>query len=138
MATKPKWEFHWAAEHGPSYEVPGLINYMVFRKILTDDSWHNDTMPRFHIVDPKNDERGVTILVDHPVGSMRETGPGGKRFLVQFGDLMSDTEYDLETDDLEQAITTALRHAEKILPKGKWVHFDHLVREWMESTAPKY
>lgn len=123
----------WQSEHGPSYEVPGLITFMVKEGILKDDSWHNDTMPRFQVEDPKNEDRGVTLWVDHPIGSQRETGPEGKRFMVQDGDLAGESDFELETDDLEEALTTLLSKAEQYLPKNRRPHFDGLVREWIKT-----
>jgi len=124
---------NWAAEHGWSYEVPGLIDYMVDKKMLEDVSWHNDTMPRFQIADPDDEESGITIWVDHPVGSMREAGPEAPRFMVHAGQLMSDPDEDFETDDLEKALTTAFEFAEKHITGWRRIHFDKLVKAWMKD-----
>lgn len=94
----------WRREHGEQYEVPGLIQYLVRRRVLEDSSWHNDVAPSFRLVDPANEEYGITLWVDHPVKSMRETG--GKRFVVVEGELISEREFELETDDLEEALET--------------------------------
>ena len=123
----------WKAEHGKDYEVPSLIEFMVKKGILKDISWHNDTMPRFIIEDPENEENGVCIWVDHPLGSKREAGPG-PRFGVMVGPLGSEADEEDETDDLEEAINTALEYAEKHYPSWHPIEFDDLVDEWKKSV----
>lgn len=126
---------NWEEEHGKDYEVPGLIDYMVDREILVDSSWHNDGAPRFHIVDPKDESRGVTLWVDHPVASQREAGPGGGRFHVSDGEFMSDSEDEFETDDLEKAILTLLRYGNKYMSKDRKVNYPGMVKEWMKQVG---
>lgn len=125
----------WKTEHGKDFEVPGLIDYMVKEGILKDISWHNDTKPRFVIEDPDDDQSGVTIWVDHPIQSERELQGEGPRFHVQAGEIVGDSVDDMETDDLEKAITTALEYAEKHISKAPRVHFDKLVKAWVKSVS---
>jgi hypothetical protein len=125
----------WKDEHGKDFEVPGLINHMVKLGILKDISWHNDMKPRFVIEDPDDDGSGVTIWVDHPIQSERELQGEGPRFHVTAGEIVGDSIDELETDDLEKAITTALEYAEKHIAKAPKVHFDRMVKEWVRTVS---
>jgi hypothetical protein len=122
----------WKTEHGEDFEVPGIIDFMVKKEILEDASWHNDTMPRFEVRDPKDEESGVFLWVDHPIGSERETGREGKRYMIQAGEFSSDMEFELETDDLEEALTAVLRLSAKHFP-GHKPHWPGIVKEYMKS-----
>ncbi len=93
----------WEAEHGKSYDVPAIIDRLVSKKILEDHSWHNDTAPSFMILDPKNEDYGLRIWVDHPLKSMRESSWNG-RFALQEGVFSSESDFDFETDDLEELL----------------------------------
>lgn len=123
----------WIQEHGPDYEVPGLIDFMVSEGVIEDISWHNDAAPSFVVEDPKREERGVCLWVGHPVLSQREMG--GKRYIVQEGDLAGESDWEMETDDLEEALTAFLRRAEKHLPLDRRPHFDRLVEAWRKSLV---
>lgn len=123
----------WKDEHGAEFDVPALIQYMVKKGMLVDQSWHNDSMPRFAIVDPADEENGVLIWVDHPMGSQREAG-AGPRFLVHGGEISSDPVDQFDTDDLEQAITTALEYAAKHIPTWQEIELEDLVKAWVKST----
>jgi hypothetical protein len=125
----------WKTEHGKDFEVPGLIDYMVKEGILKDISWHNDTKPRFVIEDPDDDQSGVTIWVDHPIQSERELQGERPRFHVQAGEIVGESIDEIETDDLEKAVTTALEYGEKHITKAPRVHFDKLVKAWVKSTG---
>lgn len=125
----------WKNEHGKDFEVPGLIDYMVKEGILKDISWHNDTKPRFIIEDPDDEESGVTIWVDHPIQSERELQGEGPRFHIQAGEIVGESIDEIETDDLEKAITTALEYAERHINKAPRTHFDKLVKAWVKSTV---
>lgn len=100
----------WEAEHGKGYDVPSVIDYLVDRKVLQDFSWHNDMAPSFAIQDPKKEEYGLRIWVDHPLGSLREV-PGGKRFMLQEGEFGSEHDFELESDDLEEILIELFKRA---------------------------
>jgi hypothetical protein len=123
----------WKDEHGAEFDVPALIQYMVKKKMLEDQSWHNDTMPRFAIIDPEDDETGALIWVDHPIGHEREAGPG-PRFMVHGGEVSSDPMDQFETDDLEKALETLFEYAEKHIPKWKPLSLEGLIKDWIKST----
>lgn len=123
----------WIGEHGPDYEVPGLIDFMVGLDILKDMSWHNDAAPSFGVDDPEREGRGVRLWVDHPVLSQREVG--GKRFIVQDGEWAGESDWEMDTDDLEEAVTALLRRAEKYQPRDRRPHFDHVVEAWKKSLV---
>ena len=124
----------WKEEHGKDFEVPGLIDYMVKKGMLDDISWHNDTKPRFVIEDPDDESSGVTIWVDHPIESERELPGEGPRFHVTAGEIVGEPIEDMETDDLEKAVTTLFEYAEKHYPKIPLHHFDNIVRDWVKSV----
>lgn len=105
MAMK-KWE----AEHGKGYDVPSVIDHLVSRKVLVDSSWHNDAAPSFMIVDPKREDYGLRIWVDHPLNSMREVR-GMSRFMLQDGPFGSEPDYELESDDLEEILIKLFERA---------------------------
>jgi hypothetical protein len=126
----------WLGEHGPEYEVPGLIQFMVKEGILQDLSWHNDTCPSFAILDPKNEDRGVRMFVDHPVKGRREFPEWG-RFIVQLGELSGKPDFELETDDLETALLALLAHAKDYIPEDRRPDFEGLVREWERTFYRK-
>lgn len=123
----------WKHEHGLEYEVPGLIDFMVKAGILEDFSWHNDSMPSFAVKDPEKEEYGVRIWVAHPLKSSRED-QGGKRFHVQEGEFVSESYWELDTDDLEEAIISLLERADKYFPSSHRPNFDDLVSAWRRST----
>lgn len=125
----------WKDEHGAEFEVPSLIQYMTKKGMLVDQSWHNDAMPRFAIVDPDDEENGVVIWVDHPMGSQREHGPS-LRFMVHGGEISGGDPVDqFETDDLEKAIEAALDYAGKHITKWKSVELDELIKAWVKSVG---
>lgn len=124
----------WKVEHGKEFDVPSLIEYMAKKGILVDQSWHNDSMPRFAIVDPEDEENGVLIWVDHPMGSQREAGPG-PRFMVHGGEFSGDPVDQFETDDLEKAVEKAFEYAEKHIVKWKPIELDQLVKAWVKSVG---
>lgn len=93
---------HWESVFGHDYEVPGIVRYLVQKKILQDTSYGNDESPSFGIWDPTSDKR-VVLWVDHPIGSKRQTP--GERFHVQEGDKIF-----FSTEDLEAALVE-LYHA---------------------------
>jgi len=123
----------WLEEFGPDYEVPGLIDFMVREGIVEDLSWQNDASPSFAVKDPQDEGRGVRLWVAHPVMSLREFE--SKRFLVEQGEFAGETEWELDTNDLEEAVTAFLRRAEKHMPPDRRPHFDGLVREWRKSAV---
>lgn len=93
---------NWKQEHGPSWEVPGFIQWLVSKKIIEDHSWHNDSDPQFGIYD-ENGENGLVLWVAHPMESRREGST--KRFAVQsIKDGEPQYGKDLNTDSLEKAI----------------------------------
>lgn len=120
----------WKTEHGADFDVPALIDFMVKKEMLEDVSWHNDTMPRFDITDPDDDENRVILWVDHVVASEREAGPGGKRFMVQAG---ADGSDEFDTDELEEAVAKVCEFAEKYIPGDHPLHPPGIVREWVQS-----
>lgn len=69
---------------------------------FADESWHNDTCPRFYSV-----ARNLTLIVAHPVPSEREF-PEGSRFILQMGDLNHDEGPILAATDDWSAILRAL------------------------------
>lgn len=123
----------WQAEHGADYEVPGLIDFMVKEGILTDISWHNDVCPSFSVDDPADEERGVRLWVDHPVLSERETG--NKRFAITKGPYGSESEFEFETDDLEEAIDVLIKQAKSFFPGDREPDPHGLVQEWRKSVS---
>ncbi len=115
----------WEVEHGKDYDVPSVIDRLVSKKILEDHSWHNDMAPSFMIMDPKNEDYGLRIWVDHPLQSMREV-PGTKRFMLQEGEFSSEVDFELETDDLEELLiqlfsrASSERYSAAAIRKQKW------------------
>jgi hypothetical protein len=99
----------WKAEQGADYEVPGIINFMVKKGILQDQSWHNDASPSFGVEDPEREGRLLRIWVDHPLTSRREVS--GKRFTVHEGEGGTEPDFEYSTDDLEQALEKFLVRA---------------------------
>jgi hypothetical protein len=76
MTTKETRQ--WALEFGKSWGVPDEIDRLVIDGKLTDQSWHNDMVPKF--------ERQIgltlfTLYVDHVIASEREY-PENPRFGV--------------------------------------------------------
>jgi hypothetical protein len=139
-----KFDFSWAAEHGPSYDVPDLINFMTKKKVLRDLSWHNDVSPRFHFEDPAGDSsKYVAIWVDHPIGSERECGAGGKRFYIEVAnpdvESTTDGDYVLQTDDLEEGLLRLCKEVKKLFPRLPYhPDFDGIVREWKKSIGQRW
>ncbi len=123
----------WKNEHGPDFEVPGVISNMVKDGILKDISWHNDSMPRFVIEDPDDEDNGVCLWVDHPIGEQREHGSGGKRFMVSANGLVADPVDVLETDDLEEALKTLAEYQEKHIDKLEPLDIGDLIKDWIKS-----
>jgi hypothetical protein len=86
----------WTTEHGAQYEVPEAVLTLVREGLAIDDSWHNDSCPRF-----RNEAREVSFWVEHPDPNRRETD--GPRFLVMF-----DEDYPFYsvvwTDELSEAV----------------------------------
>jgi hypothetical protein len=114
----------WEKEHGPEYDIPSLIGHLVEKKVLQDISWHNDSAPSFAILAPNNEEYGIRLWVDHPIKSMRETE--NERFAVQLGQLGSESDEEISTDDLETALTKifdfarAKRFEDAEIRKQRW------------------
>ena len=123
----------WQEEFGPDYEVPGLIDFMVREGIVEDFSWKNDASPSFAVKDPQDEGRGIRLWVAHPVMSLREFE--SKRFLVQEGEFISESDWEMDTDDLEEAVTAFLRRAEKHMPQDRRPDFDGLIEEWRRPTV---
>jgi hypothetical protein len=121
----------WKDEFPLDYEIPGLIEFMVKEGVLQDISWHNDVMPSFSVPDPKREDYGVRLWVDHPVAFERETG--GRRFGVVKGPYGSENDFEYDTDDLEDAINAFLRQANAYFDPDKIPDFEGLVREWKQS-----
>lgn len=99
----------WEKEHGPEYDVPSIVQALVDRKVLEDISWHNDSAPSFAILDPNNEDYGIRLWVEHPIKSRREME--GPRFGVQLGELASEADDEISTDDLEEALTKVFQYA---------------------------
>lgn len=114
----------WEKEHGAGYDVPAIVQYLVDRKVLEDISWHNDTAPSFAIADPEKEDFGIRLWVDHPIKSMRELE--GQRFGVQLGMFSSESEDEISTDELEEALTKLFEYAKNprfagtSIRKQKW------------------
>ena len=122
----------WKKEHGPDYEVPGVIDFMVKQGVLTDMSWHNDVCPSFGVDDHKNSQRGVRLWVDHPITFERETG--NKRFAITKGEYGSEHEFELETDDLVEALETLVKQAKPYFPPDREPDVQGLIEEWKHSV----
>lgn len=102
----------WKEEHGGGYDVPAFIEWLVLKGVLVDNSWHNDSSPRFDVVG-KSETHGVTLWVEHPLQSMRESLE--KRFLATEGEFVSGADEELLTDDLEEALRFVFEHMGKYL-----------------------
>lgn len=123
----------WEAEHGPDYEVPGLIDFMVSKGIFTDDSWHNDACPRFQVPSKKKqrgEPYGLTLWVEHPLCYSRDSG--NKRFFVTEGQFISDSDSEFETDDLCEALTWIYERIGKYIP-GRIPGIEELAEGWVQS-----
>jgi len=59
----------WMKEHGGRYAVPPEIDALVSAGLLADESWHNETSPRF-----VQDHGGMCIVlwVERPAAADRE------------------------------------------------------------------
>ena len=99
----------WEQEHGRGFDVPSAIEHLVSRKVFIDTSWHNDTAPSFCISDPKNEEYGIRLWVDHPLKSLREME--GQRFGVTLGEFGTEADDEISTDELEEALVQVFEWA---------------------------
>lgn len=127
----------WKIEQGPQYEVPGLIEFLVKEGILVDNSWHNDACPRFDlakIVEKDGDDYGVTLWVDHPYVKYRNVD---KRFLASEGFMMSESDEEVETDDLREALLFVFKRLAKYFPKYRGYSGGQL-EELLDSLAEDY
>jgi len=123
----------WKAEHGGDFEVPGVVEFLVKKGILEDQSWHNDASPSFAVADPKREEYGVRLWVDHPITSMRENL--GKRFVVTEGEFGTESDFELETDDLEEALLETLKRLKKYIPDKIDDDPEYMLTELLEEWA---
>lgn len=117
----------WQREHGSEYDVPSLVETLVHMGIMEDSSWHNETAPSFTIVDPTSEERGIRLWVDHPLVSMRE----GERFGVQLGEFSSESEQEIGTDELEEALIKVFDFARDPRFEGAAIR----KQPWWDDTA---
>lgn len=131
----------WKEEHGIGYEIPAFLEFLASKDIVEDQSWHNDACPRFGLCDVDAD-REVVLWIDHPLGSQREAGPEGKRFIAQIGPSCSEADKSIETDDLETALGAFFQKlAEFNKGKGKWAkpleYLSELKEEYTKSLDAK-
>jgi len=144
MAKTDSELFVWDQEHGASYDVPGIILHLVRKGILTDESWHNDVCPRFELVGRKKkgpnglDEYGVTLWVEHPYRTFREGGDEAKRFMATEGYLSSDTDQELETNDLKDALLFVFKRIGKYVPKYRGRNPEELLDELAAEVGGAY
>ena len=107
---------NWLTEHGAEYAVPPQVLALVGDGLASDDSWRNDTCPRFSYRhnpggDPYYNEIVVDIWVEHPDPYERESG--GARYFVMVSDGGGDADPDaVWTDDVELAceVFVIMRH----------------------------
>lgn len=121
----------WISEFGREYEIPGIVDWMARQGVVEDISWHNDVMPSFALTDPADDGYGVRIWIDHPIRLMRETG-ASNRFTVQEGPLISESDFERSTDDLQDALGFFFERA--LRPRYRTHPFRGL--PWVMSEAP--
>lgn len=119
----------WESEFGPDYDFPSLIDHMINQGIVEDNSWHNDSAPSIVVRDLNKEGYGVRMWVDHPMKGLREI-PGGKRFIVQEGELISSPDKEFETDDLEDAIETFFRWGNKYFPRSRKPDLASIIETW--------
>ena len=100
----------WQKEHGFDYDIPAAVEFLVDKKVLEDVSWHNDTAPSFHIADPNQDNYGIRLWVDHPFSGNRDRDEG-HRFAVQLGEFSGESDDEIETSELQDALTRLFKYA---------------------------
>ena len=99
----------WKDEHGEDYAVSPAILELVSNGQASDQSWHNDTCPRFGRQYPEiGEETLLNLWVEHPDPNSRESG--GRRFAIQIvPEGCPDPVYPvLDTDDVAEAVRTYL------------------------------
>lgn len=104
---------NWIHEHGKEYEVPESQ----LRAIgLVDKSWHNEMCPHFGF--PEDEDGLLMFWCDHPDTTKREIE--GKRYLVAFHPMgygtPSKSDWDFESDNLDEAVAKAIEWRKFILP----------------------
>ena len=124
-------ELTWKSEFPESYDVPSLIEKFVRKGLMDDFSWHNDMSPSFAVKDPKSEDRGIRIWVDHPIASAREV-PGGERFMLQEGEFGSEHEQEFNSDDLEEILIKLFEW----LNKGQYNRSNFRSQKWWVKGEP--
>ena len=106
----------WILEFGAKWQVPPQIDALVGSGLLADESWHNDSCPRFSHQEGNN---VVILSVDHVDPAQREYEPVN-RFQVWIQPCDSDgcrglsAEYVYDGDDVDEAIRVTTATVERL------------------------
>lgn len=103
----------WVEEHGAEYDVPPEIEN---NPRLTDQSWHNEAWPVFHVSDfCQKMAIQICIAVRSPIKAARNTEHGDKRFVLSaYTDLQEELRPEEDHDDVNEVLRRAFEIADEL------------------------
>ncbi len=115
----------------PSFDVPRLVDYLVDKGHLVDDSQDDDDAPNFYLKPGQGEKSEASLFVNHPLRSMRDGVDDDRmRFVILTRDANGDFDKKFETDDLEEAL---IRVFETDTVAG-WDILEPLVMEYRDTV----
>lgn len=93
--SQRNWE-----KHFPDFDVPRLVDFLVDKGVLIDNSEDGDDGPNFN----PRELPSTTLFVNHPLRSMRDVEDDRMRFVILRHDDAGDVDQKYDTDDLEEAL----------------------------------